>query len=430
MPASESFIGAARLWQCGGMRDRRGLEEVHGSEWVHGLVDADTGIRAAALARHHALLEARHAEEVSRTLVGLVDAFTAFEHGSDSRRRGNHRRLAPYGVVFLQWERRFPAEWRDGWTYSPWSAKEAVLAAFCAGGPTPETGPALADLLLATVHRRQRCQDRWYWRLARRLDSPPLRTRLEAAAEGADDLARLRAGFVLWSLEHPQEGVGSAAWRRWLRSEGRPATSAIAGPGLAAMKPAAAASVLAGLAPADAAIVLEGLHAGPAARILAVMSPLESAARAVELMDVRLAARALKAMDPPAAAGVLAGMAPSAAAVRFPGSSRAQLLLLMDIDAAVARLCAMAPAAAGERLEFLPPARAAALLMRMDSSSAARALTRMGWWGPSRVLSEMPPAVAADLLAKVAAEGRFDGAPKAGPDSELRATARPLPACG
>ena len=40
-------------------------------------------------------------------------------------------------------------------------------------------------------------QDRWYWRLARRLDSPQLRARLEAAAEDAEERTRLRAAGVV-----------------------------------------------------------------------------------------------------------------------------------------------------------------------------------------------------------------------------------------
>ncbi len=253
-------------------------------------------------------------------------------------------------MLFLHWELRFPAEWRDGWLHSPWSEKEAILKTFCVRGATPQTGPALADLLIAAVSRVQRCQDRWYWRVARRIVSPQLRGRLEAAAEGAGERTRLRARFVLWVLDHPDEGTGSAAWRRWLRSEGRPVMLPVAALGLADMKPAAAASLLADLAPADLARVLEGLHAGPAARILQQIQPIERAARAVELMDARMAARALKVMDLPAAAGVLAAMDPPAAAARFPGPSRAQLLLLMGTDAAVARLRAMTPTAAGERL--------------------------------------------------------------------------------
>jgi len=327
-----------------------------------------------------------------------VSAFTGFRYGTGAQDWQGYQRLAGYGLLFLRWELLFPAEWRGAWPYSPWTDKENVLETFCRRGPTPQTGPALADLLIAAVSREQRCQDRWYWRLARRIETAQLRARLATAAEGAGERTRLRARFVLWVLDHPDEGTGSAASRRWLRSEGRPVTLPVAALGLADMRPAAAASLLADLAPADLARVLEGLHAGPAARILQQLQPVELAAGAVELMDARMAARALKAMDPPAAAGVLAAMEPPAAAARFPGPSRAQLLVLMDTDAAVARLRAMTPAAAGERLYYLPSATAAALLLRLDAAFAAGVLAGMDWWVPKRTLSQMPPEVAATLL--------------------------------
>jgi hypothetical protein len=383
------------------MHDRRRLDEVHRYEWVYGLIDADRSVRAAALTRHRSLIDRWRPGTASGTLVDLAGAFVAARYDADTRRWDDYRRFAPYTVLFLQWELRFPTEWRNGWPYSPWSAKEGILAAFYAGGATPETGAALVDLLLATVHRWQRCQDRWYWRLARRLDSPDLRSRLAAAAGDVDDRTQLRARFVLWVLDHPEERVSSAAWRRWLRSVGRPVTVPAAASDLAAMEPAAVASMLADLAPADVARVLEGLHAGPAARILAAMNPVELAARAVELMDVRMAARALKSMDQPTAVGMLAAMDPSAAAARFPGSSRPELLLLMDTDAAVARLRAMTPVAAGQRLDSLPPSRGAALLARMEPAFAVQALAAMGWWGPKRTLSHMPSEVAAALLAQL-----------------------------
>jgi hypothetical protein len=383
------------------MQDRHGFDDLSRYEWVHELIDARPGIRAVALARHRSLMGEARTGARSGTLVDLVSTFTKLRYDVGARDPRGYQRLAGYGVLFLRWELLFPAEWREGWPYSPWTGKEGVLETFCAGGPTPQTGPALADLLIAAVSREQRCQDRWYWRLARRIDTPQLRARLETTAEGAGERTRLRAQFVLWVIDHPGEGTGSAAWRRWLRSEGRPVMLPVAALGLADMNPAAAALMLADLAPADLARVLEGLHAGPAARMLQQMHPVELAARAVELMDARMAARALKAMDRPTAAGVLAAMDPPAAAARFPGPSRAQLLVLMEADAAVARLRAMTPTAAGERLDHLPPAKAGALLMRLDPAFAVGALAAMGWWGPFRTLSQMPPEVATTLITQL-----------------------------
>lgn len=61
-----------------------------------------------------------------------------------------HARLAPYGLLFLQWEQRFPEEWRSaGWPFSLWSQKEAVLRAFCVDEPTP-----LTEVTAGTARRR------------------------------------------------------------------------------------------------------------------------------------------------------------------------------------------------------------------------------------------------------------------------------------
>ena len=81
------------------------------------------------------------------------------------------------------------------------------------------------------------------------------------------------------------------------------------------------------------------------------------------------------------------------------------------VEPPVARLRAMVPAA-GQRLDYLPPAQAAALLMRLDPAFAVGALAGMGWWGPKRTLSRMPLDVAATLLTRLrsdsAARGRKD----------------------
>lgn len=177
--------------------------------------------------------------ELNGTLADLVRGFCESVYGSDGQRGRNSRLFAPYALLFLRWEQRFPAEWRTGWHRSPWTTKEWILETFYVLGPAPETVSQLADLLLATVQRWHHCQDRRYWRLARRLDNPA----------------------------------------------------------------AVAASILMDLAPADVARVLESLEPAPAGRILEAVHPIEFAASAVGLMDVRLAARALKTMDMPAAAG-------------------------------------------------------------------------------------------------------------------------------
>jgi hypothetical protein len=196
-----------------GMREERALLDLGRYDWVNGLIDDDALARARALARHHSLIDRWLPGRPTGTLCDLVWAFTSFGHPWDVPIGEEYRFLAPYGVLFLQWELLHPAEWRDGWIWSPWTVKQAILETFSASGPTPETGPSLADLLLAAVCRVQRCQDRWYLQLARRIDDPALRARLAAAADDASERTRLRARFVLWVMDHPQEGTNSAAWR-------------------------------------------------------------------------------------------------------------------------------------------------------------------------------------------------------------------------
>lgn len=379
--------------------------------WAHELADDRPAVRAQALARHHGLMDQAfrhwHGGMRTGTLADPVRVFTSLTPPSWSRRPSTHdpedyARLAPYGLLFLRWEERFPVEWRSaGWVFSPWSAKEAVLGAFCAGPPEPVTAMALEDLLIAAVRRPQRCQDRWYWRLARRLDTPRLRGRL-ADAGTESETARLRAGFALWLLEHPDESTGSAAWLRWRRSRGCPVTEPAPAAELEQMKPGTAAALLAGLPAPDAARVLEGLHAGPAARIAAHLDTAGQAAPATELMDILMAARMIGAMDHGAAARLLAAMAPAAAAARLTGPNLTQRLADMDPSAARAVLQAMSPEAAGQRIEWLRPFEAAAALLQpMDPGFAAGVLAAMSGHGPEPVLLAMPPDIAGKFLARL-----------------------------
>lgn len=389
--------------------DLRDLGDLDRYGWVHALVDDRPAVRARALARHRRLLgRARHhghGGTRAGTLAGPVRAFTGLVPpgwssvpGTDP---GDYARLAPYGLLFPRWEQRFPEERRPaGWPFSPWSEKAAVLRAFCAGGPAPLTGPALEDLLIAAVRRTQRCQDRWYWSLARRTGTPGLRGRLgDAAAES--ETARLRAGFVLWHVDHPGEAAGSAAWLRWRRSHGCPVTVPATAAELEQMKPAAAAALLAGLPAPDLARVLEGLHAGPAARIAGHLPAEGHAAPAAELMDVLMAARMLKSTDPPDAIRLLEVMDPAAAAARLTGPTLTYLLTGTGTRAASAVLRAMSPAMAGQRLGEVTSGAAAALLQPMDPAFTVSVLARMSWRAAEHALLAMPPDIAAPLPARL-----------------------------
>jgi hypothetical protein len=375
--------------------------------WLAELISPEPGVRAAALARHRALATAEPPPgELSGTFADLLEAFVHWDEVPTARSPDQHARLASYAVLFLRWESAFPDECDGGgWRGGPWGFKGSVLRTFAVRGPVASTGPALEDLVLAAVHRRQHCHDPEYVRLARRLDGPGLRARLRAAATENDEQTRLRAGYLLWLLDHPDARIRSSKWRQWVRTVARPLMEPRPAADLAAMPPADAVALLAGRSPASLTAVLNGLEAGPAARILtAAMSSATAAAvmaEAVAAMDADLAARLLRVTPGPVAAELLSAMKPAVAARRFPGHTDSDVLVHMDTEVAVARLSRMPPVIAGRRLEYLPAARKADLLARMDAAAAAHALEGMGWWTSAETLLAMPPDVALGLLERM-----------------------------
>jgi hypothetical protein len=60
---------------------------------------------------------AAHAAAVANTLHGMVGKFRAARWAGDL---DDFRRLAPYAVLFLQWEAQFPEQWRSAGPWSPW----------------------------------------------------------------------------------------------------------------------------------------------------------------------------------------------------------------------------------------------------------------------------------------------------------------------
>jgi flagellar motility protein MotE (MotC chaperone) len=379
------------------LRDHFDVRTLDAYEWGRDLVAVDDEVREAALARHHALLWQRHPDRPSGTVVDPVRAFLQRDFPFSAADLG---RLESYAVLFLRWEARFPVQWRAGWSFSPWSAKEEVLGAFMRHGAQPETRTALEDLLIGAVHRVQRCQDGWYWRLARHIDGARLRAGLGRAAEHADAPVRLRARYVLWLIEHPDEAVTSRAWRRWRRTVG--VSAARSASELAALPAADAAALVAGLSTAELAVMFEALEAGPGARIAAAIEDVAAVASAVEAMDTRTAARLLSAMPQTRAAELLVAMPADPAAARFPSPKHNRILRLMSPAQALDRLSAMAPTVAGGHLEGWPATDAAEMLTMMDPTRAAHALAAMHfWWQTGGVLAAMPHDVAAGLVARV-----------------------------
>lgn len=387
------------------MREGFDVRTLGAYAWVEDLIALDDDARGAALARHRTLLWRWYRDSPTGTLADPVRAFTQW---SSPLTDAELHLLEPYAVVFLQWEARFPQEWRENWIFSPWSAKEGVLDTFVRRGvAAPQTQTALEDLLIGAVYRVQRCQDRWYWRLVRRVDSPTLRARLGLAAEHADERVRLRAQYVLWVIEHPNEPVDSRTWRRWRRKVGVPVTVPASASELAALPATEAAAMLAGLSTVEVAAVFEASEAGPAARIAVAIQDAAVVARAVELMDARTAARMLRVMPQPFAAELLTLMPPEVAAIRFPPPKCDQVLRLMPAAQAVARLAAMPPKVAGGHLRSLHATQAADFVMAMDPAAAGQVLAAMDdWWEPGRILASVPEDVALALVARMPANYR------------------------
>ncbi|GAA3926714.1 hypothetical protein [Actinoplanes auranticolor] len=192
--------------------------------WVFDLVSPDQARRAAALARHDALLaEAmrsrqrandiwarqgwnRAAQNTVRrrldlTLDGLISAFCRAE---DPAVRAHY---APYAVLYLRWEERFLPELRKSWICSPWTTKEVVLRDFTRGGVPAEQEPDLAELIMAALRRPYRCKDWLYAGLLRHVAPPP---------ERIAELDEERAGFVRHVLDHPELTITRFTYPRWL----------------------------------------------------------------------------------------------------------------------------------------------------------------------------------------------------------------------
>jgi hypothetical protein len=192
--------------------------------WVFDLVSTDQARRAAALARHGALLaEAMQSRQrandirarqgwnraaentvqrrLDLTLNGLISAFCRAE---DPAVRAHY---APYAVLYLRWEERFLPELRTSWTCSPWTTKEVVLRDFSRNGVPAEQEPDLAELTVAALRRPYRCKDWMYAGLLRHV-APP--------AERIAELDDARAGFVRHVLAHPELTVTRFTYPRWL----------------------------------------------------------------------------------------------------------------------------------------------------------------------------------------------------------------------
>lgn len=148
----------------------------------------------------------------AKTVHGAVGKFLDVRWAGDL---DDYRRLAPYAVLFLEWEAQFPEQWRSAGPGSPWGGKKRLLRQFAdMGVPQPQID-AVTRLTLAAINRDQRCEDLGYVLVARSLDSPALRAGIDAAACSRDSTVRMRATYVRWAMDHVGAPVTPASWRAW-----------------------------------------------------------------------------------------------------------------------------------------------------------------------------------------------------------------------
>jgi hypothetical protein len=133
----------------------------------------------------------------------------------------------PYALAYLEWEAHFPGEWTRH--AKVWSTKQHLIRRLAVPGHEPPTRARLVDLVAHVVNRRHRCKDREYARIARVVDGPDLRERLELARRSDEPWARDQAGHVLWLLHNPDVAINRANWFRWLAANGT-ASERAAGP--------------------------------------------------------------------------------------------------------------------------------------------------------------------------------------------------------
>lgn len=132
------------------------------------------------------------------------------------RRRARIRARERDNAQLAANEARNEVWWRAGQTWAPGDpAMAAEIGRWTGTGCANRTG--VEKLLLATVRGPYRAEDWRYTRVARHLDSRPLREALGTIADGGDDAAALRAAFVLSRLDNPDLSANRRSYANWLK---------------------------------------------------------------------------------------------------------------------------------------------------------------------------------------------------------------------
>lgn len=212
--------------------------------WAYGLIAEDPLDRAVAHVRHAqarervgaAIQRYNEASDLHRP-AGRIETWPpplrqAYEAYRDAMRHvlpdalWNRPRGAlddwaglPYALLYLEWEARHPQEWTAH--AKQWGTKKFLIRELAASALPATAQVKLGELVDLAVRRAYRCKDREYVRVARAIDGPDLRTKLEAAADADDPWARLHAGYVLWLLDRPDLANSLRTWETWCAGNGR-----------------------------------------------------------------------------------------------------------------------------------------------------------------------------------------------------------------
>ncbi|NUR85269.1 MAG: hypothetical protein HOY71_14390, partial [Nonomuraea sp.] len=127
----------------------------------------------------------------------------------------------PYALLYLRWEALYPDEWTAH--VGGWGTKTGMLQCLAedAAHLPADVIDDLIELIVSAVLREHRRGDDGYARLVQALRSPQLHDRLQPLTQHAHSGYRLRAGYLLWLLRHPEAAHAKPfQWKTWLATHG------------------------------------------------------------------------------------------------------------------------------------------------------------------------------------------------------------------
>lgn len=175
-----------------------------------------------AMAAEMERAEAAHATALAATFRPPIWAYL---RPGWSRQPDEEPSSEQFAITYLEWEVAHPDEWRQtaGYSGSPYGLKESILQAMDLHGVSDPNRAAVERLLLTAVKGPYRAKDWRYARVARHLDSRPLREALGTIATGTDHAAALRAAFALSRLDNRDLSANRRSYANWLKQRAQTA---------------------------------------------------------------------------------------------------------------------------------------------------------------------------------------------------------------